>query len=82
MPGPEYKAETFAWPLWWGVAVELVHGNKAGPIRNAEMVEECFRHHVMGWATICVAFPRKGSIGTWDCVRRAADNGMPVYIAP
>jgi hypothetical protein len=34
-------------------------------------------------AKLCLAFPRKGgSRGTWDCIRKAADAGIPVRIYP
>lgn len=51
-----------------------LHGKAAGPIRNAEMVHR--------GADICVAFPVPGSRGTWDCVRKAADAGIPVQVWP
>ena len=47
-------------------------GPKAGPERNARMVA--------AGANICLAFPGPGSRGTWDCVRKAADAGIPVQI--
>lgn len=48
------------------------HGKAAGPIRNAEMVR-------LG-AHVCLAFPQRGSVGTWDCVRRAEAAGIPVVV--
>ncbi len=50
------------------------HGKAAGMIRNAELVKR--------GADICLAFPAKGSRGTWDCVRKAADAGIPVQVWP
>ena len=50
------------------------HGKKAGPIRNALMVS-------LG-ADVCLAFPLPGSIGTWDCIRKAVDAGIPTRIYP
>ncbi len=50
------------------------HGLAAGPIRNSEMV-------ALG-AEVCEAFPAPGSRGTWDCIRRAADAGIPVQVWP
>jgi hypothetical protein len=35
----------------------------AGPYRNQRMVDE--------GPDVCLAFPTPGSVGTWDCVRRA-----------
>lgn len=49
-------------------------GRYAGPKRNAAMVK-------LG-ADLCLAFPRKGSKGTWGCLRLAADAGIPVRIYP
>lgn len=49
-------------------------GKVAGPERNMRMVA--------AGADICLAFPRSGSRGTWDCIRRAADAGIPVRIYP
>jgi len=62
------KAE--AYPADW-----VKHGNAAGPIRNTEMVKS--------GADLCLAFPLPGtSRGTWDCVRKAVDAGIPVRIFP
>jgi hypothetical protein len=60
-------------PADWGA-----HGKAAGPIRNAEMVK--------GGADAFFAFPdpatfRPGS-GTFDCVRRAVQAGIPGQIFP
>jgi hypothetical protein len=49
-------------------------GKSAGPIRNSEMVK-------FG-ADICLAFPDKDSVGTWDCLRKAVAAGIPVRIYP
>lgn len=50
------------------------HGKAAGMIRNAEMVT--------AGASVCLAFPRPASRGTWDCIRKAADAGIIVRIYP
>ncbi|HQR18333.1 MAG TPA: SLOG family protein [Gemmatimonadales bacterium] len=50
------------------------HGKGAGPIRNQAMVD-------LG-ADVCLAFPTKSSVGTWDCVRRANAAGIRVIIVP
>lgn len=47
-------------------------GRKAGPIRNQKMVD-------LG-ADLCIAFPIEGSIGTWDCVRKARKAGIEVMV--
>lgn len=44
----------------------------AGHARNARMV-------AMG-ADVCIGFPMPGSKGTWDCLKRAVDAGIPVEI--
>jgi hypothetical protein len=33
-------------------------------------------------ADICLAFPGPGSIGTWHCIKAAANAGIPVRIYP
>lgn len=48
------------------------HGKKAGPMRNQEMADS--------GAEYAVGFPMKKSTGTWDCLRRCFDSGIPVYI--
>jgi len=45
--------------------------SKAGPIRNGVMVD-------LG-ADICLAFPLKDSVGTFDCIRKAKKAGIPVH---
>lgn len=47
-----------------------LHGKKAGILRNQEMVD-------LG-AEICLAFPTEDSVGTLDCMRRAAKAGIQV----
>lgn len=47
-------------------------GKVAGSIRNQFMVD-------LG-ADICLGFPLPGSIGTWDCLRRADDAGIPTKV--
>jgi hypothetical protein len=51
-----------------------LHGKAAGPIRNSEMVK-------LG-ADLCLAFPAPSSRGTWDCIRKAVDAGIPTHIYP
>jgi hypothetical protein len=48
------------------------HGKAAGGIRNQVMVDTK--------PDICLAFPDPDSRGTWDCVRRAREAGIPVEI--
>lgn len=51
-----------------------LHGKKAGPVRNQEMVDT--------GAAICLAFPSPTSEGTWDCLKRAALAGIPGRVYP
>lgn len=44
-------------------------GQILGPARNSHMVS-------LG-ADYCLAFPAPGSRGTWDCLRKAVDAGIP-----
>lgn len=46
----------------------------AGPKRNAAMV-------ALG-ADLCVAFPGRDSVGTWDCLKQAALAGIPGRVYP
>lgn len=78
--GAARGADTIAanWAEKWQLNAEAhpadwkKHGKAAGPIRNQEMVD-------LG-ADVCLAFPTEGSIGTWDCVRRAKKAGIPVFV--
>jgi len=45
-------------------------GRAAGPVRNQAMVFD--------GADVCLAFPLGESRGTWDCMRRAEEAGIPV----
>lgn len=47
-----------------------LHGKRAGPIRNQEMVD--------AGADVCLAFPMPDSKGTFDCMRKAEAAGIPV----
>lgn len=61
-----------------GYVVETYHANwdkygkKAGGIRNQQMVDS--------GADICLAFPLEGSIGTYDCIRRAKKSGIHTVV--
>lgn len=73
-------ADTLAWKAAaaMGLSVEVHpadwkrHGKKAGPLRNAAMVN--------AGADVCVAFPLGTSKGTWGCVKLAEAAGIPVRI--
>ena len=51
----------------WGV-----YGKAAGSIRNQEMIDMK--------PGLVLAFPMKGSIGTWDCVNKAKKAGIRVKV--
>lgn len=34
----------------------------------------------LGHELLCVAYPARGSRGTWDCVRQATEAGIPVLV--
>ena len=55
-------------PANWGR-----HGKAAGPIRNRFMFDTVRPDLVL-------AFPMKGSIGTWDMVKYAESKGCPVIV--
>lgn len=49
-------------------------GNKAGPIRNSDMLRK--RPDI----DLVVAFPMRESRGTWDMVRKARERGIEVMV--
>ena len=74
--GADHMAGVLAMVLMFKVEVYPAdwqhHGKAAGPLRNQVMVD--------AGAALGLAFPWPESKGTWDCVRRAADAGIPVEI--
>lgn len=50
------------------------HGKGAGGLRNQAMVDS--------GAEIALAFPAPDSVGTWDCLKRAAVTGIPGKVFP
>lgn len=50
----------------------IEYGKSAGPRRNQQMIDT--------HPDILFAFVTPGSIGTWDCIRRAVTAGIPVHI--
>ncbi|QNL30507.1 DprA-like DNA processing chain A [Gordonia phage SpeedDemon] len=77
---PDGGADIIARDIWLGqrFPVEKVPANwkwlgaQAGNVRNQVMVDR--------GADICLAFPTTKSRGTWDCVRRAREAGIPVRV--
>jgi hypothetical protein len=47
-------------------------GSAAGPLRNRVMLDR--------GADLVIAFPRRSSVGTWDCVREAERRGIKVHV--
>jgi hypothetical protein len=76
-PGVDRQA-AHLWGQVWGFPTEAhpadwkTYGMGAGPRRNGEMVD-------LG-ADLCIAFPVSASKGTWDCVRKAENAGIPVVL--
>lgn len=59
------------------------HGKKSGILRNDEMVNYLIEMKKdPDTYAVCVAFPRLGSIGTLDCMRRAKRAGIWVLEEP
>lgn len=48
------------------------YGKGAGMLRNQEMVDT--------EPDLCLAFPTKNSVGTYDCIRRAKKAGIETHI--
>ena len=46
----------------------VAHGMSAGSIRNQQMLDE--EHKKKEPVDLCLAFPMRGSVGTWDMVER------------
>lgn len=51
---------------------EVIDGKIRGPERNSRMV-------ALG-ANLCLGFPSPKSRGTWDCLRKAVDAGIPTQV--
>lgn len=66
----EYKAD-------WAT-----YGNKAGPIRNRDMLEGSEEGGIL--SDMLLAFPEPGFIransGTWDCIKKAHELHIPFYV--
>lgn len=52
------------------------YGMQAGPIRNQQMLD--YEHQKREPIDICLAFPQRDSIGTWDMVKRCLQAGIKV----
>lgn len=71
--GADFLAKVYAKYVKWSYlgfpAQWKLHGNKAGPIRNQQMLDE-------GKPDLVIAFP--GGVGTADMVRRSKKAGVKV----
>ena len=82
----QYAAEqginVVAFPADWAL------GNKAGPIRNQEMINWALKRSTnpsddveSAWTeVICIAFPLPQSKGTWDMIRRCERHKIKTYV--
>ena len=75
-PGADTIAGNIAMELGWDIEDHPADwgglGVRAGPIRNQEMVDS--------GADQCFAFPLPSSKGTYDCIKRARETGIPVTV--
>ncbi|WKW86103.1 DprA-like DNA processing chain A [Gordonia Phage JonJames] len=76
---PHGGADTLARDAWWkerrpvlGVPANWkALGKRAGPERNTFMVDMR--------PDLTLGFPLEGSRGTWDCLRKSSDAGIPTF---
>lgn len=61
------------YPAKWAL-----YGRAAGPKRNQEMLDK--EHTKDDPIKVCLAFPMRGSKGTYDMIRRAEKAGIKVII--
>ena len=59
------------WPADWDT-----HGKRAGMIRNQEMVDWVL---TQDGVKLCIGFPTRSSVGTYDCMERARAAGIPTW---
>lgn len=63
-----FEIETRVYPADWNQ-----YGNRAGPIRNQQMLDE-------EDVDLVLAFPGPNSIGTWDMIKRAQKANIKTII--
>jgi hypothetical protein len=74
-----FAAEELGIPVRPYPADWVKHGTAAGPIRNEFMV--CEEHfHKSEPITLCLAFPKAESVGTWDCITKCLLYGVDVEL--
>lgn len=56
----------------------VAYGSAAGPIRNQQMLD--MEHTKKEPIDMCLAFPEKDSVGTWDMVERCLKTGITVEL--
>lgn len=79
--GDATGADTIArlWAAEWGCPISVFradwgkYGKAAGPIRNQRMLDE-------KKPDLCLAFPTKDGVGTWDMVNRATAAKVEVKV--
>lgn len=57
----------------FGCPYASAYGKQGGPIRNGWLLD-------IGLPNLVVAFPMKGSVGTWNCVTQAKQRGLNIRI--
>ena len=58
-------------------------GKRAGIVRNEQMLKQALElADEVQTEVFCAAFPQKGSVGTWDMIRRCCDRGVRTLIWP
>lgn len=85
--GVDKMAGVVAYSWGWNVICMPANWNEygkgAGPVRNQEMIDKALS---LGFnetnRIVCAAFPLLGSIGTWDCIKRAAAAKIKCVIFP
>lgn len=55
-------------------------GRSAGPQRNQQMIDRAVVLRAEGSTVRGLAFPGRSSVGTWDCLRRMVDAGIPTRV--
>lgn len=76
----ERNIPVMSFPADWSLL-----GNKAGPIRNQQMIDWAIDAATQSGLDctkdiICIAFPLPSSKGTWDCIRRCERNKIKTYV--
>lgn len=80
----DWIARDIALELGWEIkpfpAKWKEYGRSAGPIRNKEMIKAAKVEEEAGAIVEVYAWPTKSSIGTWNCVNKAKEFGLKVFV--